>query len=736
MTESTRELFPSDISLSIVVTSGVIGRLGVIIKRVRADKTLGAMPWTVLCTPENTESVRGELGEHPVRVIQIPNEARRTIVDALLEDMDHVDTAGVVAVKLPKASQIATLSADVDDMRHRIPVDSSTETALLPVGLTPTSLVSEYITQSMKSGQQLGVGTATLIGRLPQLTRSARIEAVDPGVSSVRVLVWLGEILPPELPEAPWTFEVALLSGTKVVGRSAPQSLNRRIDRFGTVRWDEFVADIPVNDVPSGNYVLGIRVTGLPGMDAPFVRLRARRGALLGARRNYITQGTQDDVSVAFLLHSAPSGSGTHLTISRDDTAGVQKPWQRAMLRKDLNFILRGGRDALKMRILRLLRLVTRPVYKNREIWLIGERRDTAQDNGAHLFAHLRQEAPKRKVYYIIDKDSPQRRRVQGLGRVVSHSSLRHRLLMLHASVLANAYSIHHMVPDSWKYSEYVEHVAWRVGALRIYLKHGIHLSPNSVKRGASGYDMVLTVMKGETEALREVSGYDKELAETGLPRYDALVKSPSTREVLFMPTWRRYLPSKLFDHKKGKTDPFEGSAYATFMREFLGSPRLAQILDRYDYRLTCLPHYNVAHLMEGLQTAGERVQMADSDARSIQQMLQSCDVFITDYSSVHFDVAYMGTPIIYARFDEHDYETRHASPSWFDYNTQGFGPVTRTVEETLDALERTLANGCRLEDTYRRRIDAAFTFRDRNNSRRAVEHIDKRLADEATNDD
>src|SRR5699024_9836587 len=128
------------------------------------------------------------------------------------------------------------------------------------------------------------------------------------------------------------------------------------------------------------------------------------------------------------------------------------------------------------------------------------------------------------------------------LGHVVAHSSWRHILLMLHVRVLADAYSIHHMLPRSWDATQYARHLAGRVGALRVYLKHGVHLSPNAVKRGSAGYDVVLTVMPRETEASRAVSGYDRQLAETGLPRYDALVPTERSRTILFMSTWRRYL--------------------------------------------------------------------------------------------------------------------------------------------------------------------------------------------------
>ena len=43
--------------------------------------------------------------------------------------------------------------------------------------------------------------------------------------------------------------------------------------------------------------------------------------------------------------------------------------------------------------------------YKN--IWLIGEMDNTAQDNGYHLFKYIRSNYPDIKCYYMINKGCP-----------------------------------------------------------------------------------------------------------------------------------------------------------------------------------------------------------------------------------------------------------------------------------------------------------------------------------------
>lgn len=527
----------------------------------------------------------------------------------------------------------------------------------------------------------------------------------------------------------PWRYRFAV-SGNAAVGvaTSAPAAVEQRVDNKGGRRWENVVGRLDLDAIPEGNHRLTIALdTAYPAL-ARTRDLVPRAGVLAPARTILLraAPGDPSSTDTRYLLHTV-RGTQTWITLQRGTGSDARRRWTRAMLRKDARAVLRG-REGRRMRAARLVRLATRPFYRGRSIWLIGERADTAQDNGFHLFRHLRQTHPDRTVYYIIDRKSPQYPRVEPLGNVVGHSSLRHRVLMMHASVLANAYSIKHMIPKGWHPSAYTRGLAWRVGAHRVYLKHGVHVSPTAVKRGTGGYDLYLSVNPRESAALRESSGYRDQIVETGMPRYDTLVPGPSTRTILFMPTWRRYLVPKLFGPDAQAQVPFEGSTYQTFVQGLLTSPELHDILTRHDFRLQLLPHYNLRQELENFELTSDRTSLADTTSSSFQDLIRGCDVFVTDYSSVHFDVAYLGTPILYTHFDVEEYESGHAVVSWFDHERDAFGPVVHTLEETLAELESILARGCTRDPAYDERIRAAFTYHDHDNSARVVREIDAML--------
>lgn len=729
MTQPT--VLGADVTVYFLVTSGALARLGTVLERIGSDPVLAPISVVLLCSAEDESTVRQASAGSEVRLLVLEATNRSVAVSAVLADLPHLETSAFAAVRLPKADELSALAAELERASGSGPTGPATgprrAPRLLDVEQTLPTLARAWVAARVAAGEH-PVGDVDALTAL-DVTSGARLESVDPVPGAVWVGVWLNAGLPPGLPEPAWRFEVVLLGPDGVVAASEPSPLRQRTDRFGATRWDEVRAELRLDGVPDGDHVLGLRQVTETGADATVTPLPARQGPLLSARTTLVPSGEGGREPVRVLVHSPLRGRGACLLVQRGDGALARRRWDLRLLRLDADFVLRHRRSS-RMRMLRLARLVTGPWFARRDVWLIGERPDTAQDNGMHLFTHLRRTEPEREVYYVIDPGSSQIERVRGLGNVIDHSSPRHRLLMLHARVLANAYSIHHMLPRQWDAGQYARHLAWRVGALRVYLKHGVHLSPNAVKRGSAGYDLFLTATRRETEAIREVTGYDAELAMTGLPRYDALTPTPASRTVLFMSTWRRYLVPRLFAKDDTSSDPFEGSSYEAFVGGLLASERLRDMLQRYDYRLEFLPHYHLAGPVSALPTADERITIADPDGMSIQEQLRRCDAFITDYSSVHFDVAYMGTPVVYARFDEEEFETRHASASWFDYDVEGFGPVARTLDETLDALEHTLARGCVVESTYAERADAAFGYRDAHNCDRVVEAIVRRCAE------
>lgn len=725
------EFDPTDLSFFVVATRSSLKRLPKFLERLAQDELLAQCTTTIISSAD--VSARAEAlieGLSRIRTVRSEDGTKGGVARAVAIDIPHCTTRYVAAIDLRDVSTPRGVRSKINRSARQLGEwsKSSKVPLLLLTPQTPVSVVAGYVEATRTASSAIAETPAMLefLGSLSLLATDPRLEAIDPIDGGIRVQIWLNSLLE-HGERTPWRIRVVIRDSSGRAIRSTPVRTHPRPDRLGESRHENLVATLPLTAARDGEYRFALEVDGsLEGAKDP-VWITARKGTLLNARTVWVGSSAADIEPLRYALHASGRAAHTYLSLQRGTGRSPSLKWTARLLKKDLVFALRG-RQNRQMRLLRILRLLTLPLFLRREIWLIGERYDTAQDNGMHLFRHMRAGEHRRDVYYVIDPDSPQRNRVASGGHVIAHSSLRHRLLMLHADVLANAYSMHYLVPRQWPAVAYTQHLAWRVGALRLYLKHGVHLSPLAVNRGASGYDIMLTVMARETQALRATSGYDRELIETGLPRYDALTPTGPSRTILFMSTWRRYLVSAPFGKISADQSAFVGSAYEEFMSGLLGSPRLQALLAKHDYRLMMLPHYQLAEQFAEFDLAGDRISIADPDQSAFQDQIRDCDAFITDHSSVHFDIAYLGTPIVYARFDEEEFAARHAAPGWFDYDTEGFGPVTRTLEETIDAIESLLLRGCEQDPIYQARIDQAFTFRDRSNSSRVVAATRRRL--------
>ncbi|SEE98681.1 CDP-glycerol glycerophosphotransferase, TagB/SpsB family [Ruania alba] len=724
-----------DATVVLLATEATMAKISSIVERVEEDESLMGLP-VVLVHPASLQVRADRLGhEHPeVRRVTARSGSAADLAAAAIAAAEDMSTPFIAVADLSSERAVRRWGRSV--RRQILRYSSLDIPRALPLLLWTRHCTREVLAAYLhRSLTGAGIERGPLADYLGGLTLAAgamRLDGLDPADGAVDLVASLNARTAPDMPQPPWRYRFLLTRSRAAVVHSEPTALASRLDKRGRRVWESLRTQLPLSKAPAGNFTLEVEVV----TDVEQLRLRrpvlAARGVLQNARTVDIP-GPSAQSSVRYLVHSAGPRSGLRITLQRGRSTRAQVRWATTLVRKDVGFLMKR-RGSYRVAALRMLRLLTKPWFAGRDIWLIGERTDTAQDNGAHLFSYLRREHPDRRVYYIIDEDSPQRDRVSGLGNVIMHSSWRHQLLMLHARVLVNAYSIRYLVPRKWGMANYTQHLAWRIGALRVYLKHGVHLNPLAFTRGQSGYDLVLTAMPRETQALREFSGYDAEVREIGMPRYDGLVPTPASRTVLFMPTWRQYLVPRLSGRANPGQIEFVGSRYQQFISRLLGSPRLHAMLEKHDYTLTFLPHYNLASYFDSTIGASDRLTVADTNTTGVQDLLRTCDAFITDYSSVHFDVAYLGTPVVYARFDEADYESHHAATAWFDYRRDGYGPVTTTVDETLDELEAILERGGTVADVYAERARTDFTYRDRRNSERTVQAIDELAARTFTN--
>ena len=383
-----------------------------------------------------------------------------------------------------------------------------------------------------------------------------------------------------------------------------------------------------------------------------------------------------------------------------------------------------GGRKAtLARRVLPWFRRLHR-----KPVWIISDRLAKGGDNGEALFRYLRESKFRdAEVYYAINEGESYEK-LKPLGNVVLRHSWRYKLLHLIADCIISSHADEFVINPFENYSApYTDILAQKKF---VFLQHGVTKDDISgwLNRYAKNISGFVCAAIPEHRSIVETPSYhysEDKVWLTGFPRFDRLYRDEK-KYITLMPTWRRYLMTE-FDRVTGKwhaASVFRDSEYFRFYNALINDERLLTAAERLGYTVCFMPHPNVI-TMKDLFNRDARVKFFSFDDE-YRDIYAKSDLVLTDYSSAVFDFAYMRKPVVYAQFDAEEFFTgEHVyTRGYFDYERDGFGEVTYTLDETVDTLIAYMENGCKLKDEYRRRIDAFFAYSDKENSRRVTEKL------------
>lgn len=398
----------------------------------------------------------------------------------------------------------------------------------------------------------------------------------------------------------------------------------------------------------------------------------------------------------------------------RKELSRLKKAYWRAIRRNAPKYIVYKRLSALLSR------------FTRSKIWLISDRSDSAGDNGEALFRYLCEKRPRGiKPYFVITKESGDYERMKRIGRVAPLGSKLHKILYFLSDANVSAhFDANTLIPIDGEYFRDV--IATKKV---VFLQHGvtkddIHEIYSKYKQNTS---LFICASEKERDSIISNPGYGlspSEVPATGFARFDNL-KNDDKRMIVIMPTWRKYLFSGIGqDGKWIAKKGVENSDFCLFYKQLLSSERLVEAIKKYGYSVCYAPHPNVAEFSGSFNIAPE-ITVAEHPI-DYNKLFREASLMITDYSSTAFDFAYMRKPVIYAHFDREKFFSSHTyRAGYFSYEDNGFGEVTRDVEETVDLIVSYMADNCKMRDKYLARANDFFAHDDTNNCQRITEAID-----------
>ena len=366
--------------------------------------------------------------------------------------------------------------------------------------------------------------------------------------------------------------------------------------------------------------------------------------------------------------------------------------------------------------------------------WVFLDRIHDAGDSGEILFKHVRNHHPRINAWFTVVKDSPDYTRLKSEGygdRLVAHGSTAWRMLMANCTHVLSSHADEPVMrpPEILAFTE----PAWHF----TFLQHGVIKDDLSRWLNYKQIDLFVTSTVPEYDSIAgEHTPYPfttKETILTGLPRFDRLVTKgrefagDSRDLVLLTPTWRQWLVANLAvgSQERHLARSVLDSEFVHRWVSLLKDPELARACQDAGVKLGFLPHPNLQKLLEHLDLPDHVVTLSYEGA-DVQEYFARARVLVTDYSSIAFNAAYLERPVVYFQFDaDAVLSGAHVGQrGYFDYERDGFGPVTPDVGSTVAAISEALAHGGAPLPTYLERIESTFPQRDGGCCERVVQAV------------
>lgn len=365
-----------------------------------------------------------------------------------------------------------------------------------------------------------------------------------------------------------------------------------------------------------------------------------------------------------------------------------------------------------------------KPLFKKRHIWLIYEKYCiSAQDNGFYFFQYCMKHLPaeeKKNIFFILDKSSPQWKDTRKYrSNVIPFLSFRHLLYLMTARLYIASDSRLHAF--AWKPMPNL--ISREINKHDIYfLQHGV-LALKQVENlfGASGTSsMTYFTASSEMEKaiIEQDFGYRPEqIPVTGLSRWDVLKDRSdlSHPSILVMPTWRSWLEDQ-------SDETFRQSSYYREYAALLNDPKLREFLHQTHTELIFYIHPKLREYISAFHADDPLIRLIPFGSVPLNQLIMKCSMLITDYSSVSWDVYYLGKPILFYQFDLDKYNETNGS--YIDMEKDLFGERCLTREELLPKIQEYYENGFKEKTAYAEMRKKYLAYHDHNNRRRTYEFI------------
>lgn len=371
-----------------------------------------------------------------------------------------------------------------------------------------------------------------------------------------------------------------------------------------------------------------------------------------------------------------------------------------------------------------------------RDSWVVMDRPGHADDNGEHLYRYILNNHPEINAWFILHRTSNDWMRLEREGfRLIDPGSKEAVSAVLNSvvQISSDATADVQYPIDRSRFGKFSEHF--------VFLQHGVTKDDLSRWLNPKRIALIITATSDEYDSIAgDGTPYNytpRNVCLTGFPRFDKLIALSESgaidrNKIVIMPTWRQDLTDLLnsADSDEQRAAILQGTEYGMEWLRLIESDELKTLADSQNLEIVYVAHPALSKFIGALPVP-KYVKAVTHEEVSLQELFVASRLLITDYSSVAFDTALVGSNICYFQFDagaifqgNHNYRQ-----GYFDYSENGFGPLAFDWMEMSELIRDMTATNLKMAPIYRDRVRRTFPHVDQNNSARVTEAIKNSLA-------
>ena len=352
-----------------------------------------------------------------------------------------------------------------------------------------------------------------------------------------------------------------------------------------------------------------------------------------------------------------------------------------------------------------------------KDLVLLFEKESSRYEESASVVYEKLIDKGYKNAYYIIDEDNVKLKDIKEEYKknIIYKDSLKHIMYFFKCKKFVGTESLGHAMQLRIA-SRLVVNKLNKKDLMYVFLQHGVMYMVSLSSDLRTGFKKmpiklhkIVTSSNLEADHFVELGGFEKEdLYICGLPKFDTAIRHDDADKIVIMPTWRRW------EANQASID-YESTKYYKMIQRIVAS-----IPKKLQEKVIILPH---PLMLKEIKNNKEYSKYIPEGDFVYDEILKTCRLLITDYSSIAYDAYYRGSNVIFYWEEKEECRKEYGENAKLMLNEKNvFADVCYNSKELSKVIEKNYNEKQTKENI--KKFKKIVEFDDNKNTERLIEML------------